>query len=166
VDLKCVVSALNRALPAGITITEARIIPDGVKGPSVRADEFQLDVTLPGDRGLDDLRQAVRSVLSRDSIPWERKSEKSAKRIDLRPGIEALDVTGTTADGAAGVRMVLPHRQFTVRPSEVIELIRQMIPGVEMKSLHRADLLLEERPALIIEQKTARKGGDTVCQKR
>jgi radical SAM family uncharacterized protein/radical SAM-linked protein len=165
VDLKDVVSALDRALPDGIRIREAVILPEGSKGPCVRADEFKLSISLPDDCPIEALEAAVQSILGMETIPWQRKSDKASKHIDLRPGIESLEVC-PRSDSRADIQVVLPHREFTVKPSEVFELIREQVPGTELVLVHRLDLLLEDRRITHIERNANKKGGDRVCPKR
>lgn len=166
VNLGGVVSGLNRAMPPGIQIVEAEIIPEGIKGPWPTADEFQLNIVLPCETSLKHIEQAVQEIIACSSIPWERKSEKSRRQLDLRPGIDALSVIGTTANNTAQVRVLLPHREFTVKPSEVFELIRERIPGVELRSVHRSDLIMENRTTTPAGRENTPKGGEQVCQKR
>jgi radical SAM-linked protein len=139
VDLKDVVSRLSKSLPVGLPIVNGRILPDNVKGLAVKGSEFIVDVALPDDDSASRLEWAVGEVLSLPEIVVERESGGRRKKFDLRPGIESLEVIEASGLGAR-ISMVLPHREFTVKPSEVVETLNRFLPGIGMVRAHRKRL--------------------------
>lgn len=141
VDIEDTVRRLNNSLPDGIKIKHAEILPDGVKGPAFVGSEFIAELNINySEKKLNDLHAAVENLLNLPEILTERKSGNRRKMIDIRPGIESLDVQ-TTADGKfLSLIMKLPHLQFTVKPSEIVNAMSQYVSGISISSIHRARL--------------------------
>jgi len=78
-------------------------------------------------------------LLARKRIPWVRESGGKRREVDLRPGIARLQVDEGTS---AQLRMVVEHREFTVKPSEVVALLAERVPGLEAISVHRERLIV------------------------
>ena len=142
-DLQDIVSRLNSRLPDGISLTEARILPDFAKAPVVTASEFVAELELPDDETPEQLESALRQLLQEPQIIIERESKKKRKTIDLKPGIESVSVLDTPSDSTARIIMTLPHRDFTVKPTEVIEALGKYLPGLEILSIHRSRLITD-----------------------
>ncbi len=139
-DPEAVRQALNGCLPGGVEMVEGCILPDNVKGPEPASSEFLVGVDLDRCTSRDELMAAVRSLMEESSIPAERESGGRHKKIDIRPGIESLSVCDD-ALGAMALSMTLPHREFTVKPSEVVEaLADRLAGGIEIVSIHRKKL--------------------------
>ena len=146
VDAKDALVKLNRCLPEGLKLTSAQVLH--AKGPAVVAGEFVVEVALPDEESVVGLRAAVDELMARADIPWERESGSKRKKVDLRPGIEKLEVesakskvesSGTVT--VAQLRMVVRHLEFTVKPAEIVALLGQSVPGIEMVSVHRSCLV-------------------------
>jgi len=135
VDLKDVISRLNRRLPMGLAIVGGEVKPERYKGPVVTAGEFVVEVALPEGCSATDLANAVEELMGRAEIPCRRESGGKRRTIDLRPGIESLSVGD---DGR--IVMLLPHREFTVKPGEIVEELSRSVPGIRMVSVHRSKL--------------------------
>ncbi|MCL5103269.1 MAG: TIGR03960 family B12-binding radical SAM protein [Armatimonadetes bacterium] len=140
VELKDVLSRLNRRLPKGISLTGAEILPEGVRGPTVTGGEFIVEVTLPEDESAAKLQLAIDQLLSLPEIIVRRESENKRRTIDLRPGIESIRIVDLIVDGHAWIEMKLPHLSFTVKPSEIVEALGQFVPGIRMAGIHRVRL--------------------------
>ena len=138
VDVKDVVSRLMRKLPEGLPIVRAEVLPRAAKGIIVTGSEFVAEVALPKDGP--DIEQRIEELMARDHILVQRESGGKRKTLDLRPGIEAVSLLETQGpdckSGPTAISMVLPHREFTVKPAEIVEAL-----GLEMISVHRARLL-------------------------
>ena len=164
VDVKDAISRLNACLPEGLKLTSARVMPAHARGVAVVAGEVVVEVALPAlrqaqdaqvlrqaqdaqDELVDRLREAVDALMARTEIPWERESGGKRKAIDLRPGIESLGVESGKWKVESGERpvarlgMVLKHLEFTVKAAEVVAALAEYVPGIEMVSVHRANLL-------------------------
>lgn len=138
-ELKDVVSRLNARMPDGLMLTEARVLPGNVKKPLPAASLFEVGVSLPECVDAERLRAAVAELLGRAEIVVERESAKKRRRVDLRPGIESLEVE----QGSDGARLVmrLPHREFTVKPAEIVAELAKALPGLGMTHIHRRELV-------------------------
>lgn len=140
VDVNDVLMRLNRHLPEGVTLRNARILPENVKGAEVIGSEYIISINLPDSSSLGKLDSAIQELLSRSEILFERESSKKRKMIDIRPGIEALRVVVEPDTLNAKLVARLLHLDFTVKPAEIIEALNCFIPGVKMVSIHRAAL--------------------------
>ena len=182
VDIKGVISRLNSCLPRGLTLTSARVLPPHSRGFEIAASELVVEVSLPEGVPVERFGKAVDSLMARTEIPWQRDK----RRIDLRRGIESLRVQGEmpgaesrrdllpTPSAGEGekvgaraeqeivrLHMVLKHLEYTVKPSEIVAALSESVPGIEIVSVHRANLITFERS-----DKSKKKGGDRQCQKR
>ena len=142
VDVTDVMKRLNRSLPEGVQFTSAAVRPEHAKAPVIEMSEFVVDVSLPEPGMADDLRRAAEELMGRSEIPFVRRSEKKSKPIDLRPGIASLEVVSGSGEGIARIVMKLRHLQFTVKPSEVVGVLAESVPGIGIVSIHRASLLI------------------------
>ncbi|MCX6345704.1 MAG: TIGR03960 family B12-binding radical SAM protein [Armatimonadetes bacterium] len=142
VDVQEVVSKLTRSLPVGLPLVKAEIMPEEIKGITVTGSEFIVEIALPDEIDSAKLEWAIDQVLSKPEILVERESGNRRKTFDLRPGIESLALIDPPANGRARISMILPHREFTVKPSEIVGIIGELAPGVSMVSVHRARLIL------------------------
>ena len=143
VDLKDVLSRLNRRLPKGMMLEQAEVLPDNAKGPVVTGSEFVVDVSLPEGKLLADVGSAIDQLLSRDEILTVRESGGKRRTIDLRPGIETLRALESTEESRAQIVMRLPHLQFTVKPVEIVQALGDSIPGIQVLSIRRSALLTD-----------------------
>ena len=141
-NLKDLVSRLNRSLPEGLSITSGEILPDGRKGPMIRASEFVIGISGDSPDLLAELLQAVDHLMSRERIEVQRESDGKRKTFDLRPGIESLQVTAGPNEGTVLLTMALPRREFTVKPMEVFKELAGSVPGLTIVSVHRNRLIL------------------------
>jgi radical SAM family uncharacterized protein/radical SAM-linked protein len=89
IDLMQVTKALNSALPDGIRITEARIIPKKAGSLSGSIGRYIYEVSVPADRAAD-VEERTREFLARETVIVE----KDGKQKDIRPGIEAMVLKG------------------------------------------------------------------------
>lgn len=143
VDPRDVVSRLSRHLPEGLSLREARVVPSNAKGPVVKGSEYEALLRLPENAGAEDIRSAAAALLGRTEIPRMRESGGKRRKVDLRPGIESLEVADSGPERAVVLRMRIPSLDFSVRPAEIVELISEIVPGVELMSLHRTRLLTQ-----------------------
>lgn len=140
-DLKDLISRLNRSLPDGLDLVHGESLPEGVKPPEIIAGEFAVEVGLQDADSFEVLEAAVRELMGRAEIPWERESAKKRRKIDLRPGIESMSDPVRVSEDRARITMRLPHREFTVKPLEVVEVLARSVPGLHVLSVHRSGLV-------------------------
>ncbi|MHB9038857.1 MAG: TIGR03960 family B12-binding radical SAM protein [Armatimonadota bacterium] len=139
VVLKDVMARLQRALPEGISLLEAEILSESKKGSVVTGSELIVKVSLPDEQSAAKLGPAVEGLMSRSEILCRREKRGT---IDIRPGIALLEPCELSEGLTAGIRMILRHLEFTVKPVEIIEALGEIIPGIGISSVHRANLIL------------------------
>ena len=142
VDLVDTARRLNRRLPEGLSITRAELCPGDYRGPVLRASEYVVEVALPEPGSFAALRAAVDDLMRQAQIERVRESGGKRRTIDIRPGIERLSIGPAPAEGTALISMTLPHRDFTVKPSEVIGVLAAAVPGLTTRSAHRRRLII------------------------
>ncbi len=143
VDVSDVISRLNACLPNGLRLTSASVMTPHTKGVKIVASELIVEVALPAEVPEAKLREAVDALMAREQIIRERESGGKRKHIDLRPGIAELKVESGEQgmeNTIAHLKMVLKHLEFTVKASEVVSVLAEYVPGVEMISVHRKSL--------------------------
>ncbi len=89
IDLMQVTKSLNSALPDGVRVLEARIIPKQAGSLSGSIGRYLYEVNVPADRTAD-VEERIIVFLERDAVIVE----KDGKQKDIRPGIEAIAVKG------------------------------------------------------------------------
>jgi radical SAM-linked protein len=141
VDLKDVMTRLGRVLPQGISLLEAEILPENKKGPVIAASELIVEVILPDEPSKAKLGLAIEQLMGRSEILCRREKRGA---IDIRPGIDSLELSDSPDGLVAHIRMTLNHLEFTVKPSEVIEALGEIIPGIRITSVHRSALLTDK----------------------
>lgn len=143
-DVNDVMSRLNVCLPNGLDLLSAEILPENKKGPVIIAGEFIVTLTLPDAASMEKLESAVKQLMDRDSIPFIRESGRNRKKIDLRPGIESIKIESREPEVEnthVHIKIVVKHLTFTVKPVEVVALLSEYVPGLELVSLHRSRLI-------------------------
>ncbi|NTW68068.1 MAG: DUF2344 domain-containing protein, partial [Nitrospirae bacterium] len=89
IDLMQVTKSLNSALPDGVRVMEARIIPKKAGSLSGSIGRYIYEVNMPAGRAAD-VEERIIVFLERDAVTVE----KDGKQKDIRPGIEAVAVKG------------------------------------------------------------------------
>ncbi|MEN6370406.1 MAG: TIGR03960 family B12-binding radical SAM protein [Armatimonadota bacterium] len=125
------VRALNSALPNGLSIKSA-VEVDGRKSPAICGSEYLIGVMGTRNGNMD---TAIKTLLSSESLVIARKKEQGFKQVDIRPGIESIELlNGHSEDGCTGV---IRARLTSGRPSEIIDALKESIPSIEMRFAHR-----------------------------
>ena len=155
VDPKDALIRLNRCLPGALKLSSAQVLGANAKAPAVVAGEFVVGVALPDGGSIEKLRAAVDELLLREEIAWIRESGGKRRKVDLRPGIAELRVesgeqradlppTPSSEEGGQAVLVLrVRHLEFTVKPSEVVAVLSESVPGIEIVSLHRMRLVTQ-----------------------
>ncbi len=134
VDTNQLMCALNSAMPAGLRITSVYEV-DNRRSPELRGGEYLIGIDGACNGSL---TAAVEELLLKDSIVVERKKERESKDIEIRPGIEKVEVLH---DANHGLCSGLIRAQLaSVRPSELVEAMKPTIPSVEFRFAHRIKL--------------------------
>lgn len=138
IDLKDIVSRLQRALPDGIKLLDAEVLPENKRGPVITGSELIVEVSLPDGQTAADLQSAIEKLLSKDEIIRVREKRGA---IDIRPGIASIEMCDPHG---SHICIRLRHLQFTVKPAEIVEELGKDIPGIRIVSVHRSALLTDE----------------------
>ena len=128
------ISRLNRALPVGLEVFFAKEMPPGTPALQFVLDGADYLITYQGCQPAA-LAQALDGLLAAQEIPYEKKSPKGVKVVDLRPGIYQGRVTeqGLVLSLAVGDRC-------NVRPQYVVDALR--LPDLQVLELLRTDVYI------------------------
>jgi radical SAM-linked protein len=146
IDPKDTLIRLNKRLPEGLKLTSAQVL-HRAKDLAVEGSEFLIECGMGNaECGIDDLRAAVDELMAREEIPWVRESGGKRRVVDLRPGIAQLQIEdcGLRNEGQSVVqlKLVVEHREFTVKAFEVVAVLAERVPGLELIGIHRTRLIV------------------------
>ncbi|HAZ32166.1 MAG TPA: hypothetical protein DCY61_05695 [Dehalococcoidia bacterium] len=133
---------VNEQLPPGIKIVEAREY--WPKLPSLQSQlrfaEYQVEVE--SRRPPKEIRQALRSLLAKRSLPWQHTRDKEIRQYDLRALIDALWLVDQ-ADARYRLGMRLRNDSGgSGRPEQVTMALEF---AEHPRSIHRTKLILSSR---------------------
>ncbi|MDH7600735.1 MAG: TIGR03936 family radical SAM-associated protein [Armatimonadota bacterium] len=139
-----VTELINSHLPSGIRIVSTTVKKGGHKVPPVSASEYLVTIDMPTGATTEDARRATEQLLAQSRIDYARESGGKRRTIDLRSGIESLAVLPDSRSNVAVLQMVLPQREFAVKPSEVVQALSSFLSGIRIRSIHRKRLIITE----------------------
>ena len=133
------VKTVGRQLPRGIDISE--VVDVGLGLPSlqsqVRYAEYR--VVIDVEKSREEVEEALSSLLSRDSLPWQHARDKEIRKYDLRALIDDLWlIEWCPTESTLGMRLRCDNTG-TGRPEQVISALGFTEPP---KATHRFKLIL------------------------
>ncbi|MBQ7526080.1 MAG: TIGR03960 family B12-binding radical SAM protein [Abditibacteriota bacterium] len=138
-DANKLAESLNGALPRGVRLREPVVRTEHAKAPVITGSEYEITVTAPSFEGLD---EAVKDFMSAESFEILRKSggKKPDKNIDARKGVAALTAKLSADAPEAVVTVNLIHMEYTVKPSEIAEILARRVKDLRIVDIHRSKL--------------------------
>jgi radical SAM-linked protein len=134
---------LNAVLPTHIRLLEARTVP--LKAPALMAEPLVARYTvefprrwLP-DHGLP-VAERVQALLACRDLPVQRWHKKGARQVNLRPGIDSLEVLSSSSDSLALSMLLREEETVKAKPHEVI----QVLLGIAEDDLYALRVLKHE----------------------
>lgn len=115
-DLDALPERLTRFAPAGLRVLDAR--PVEAKAASLQDALREAEYEITFRRGAEEIRAAIQRLLSAESLPRERRG----KPYDLRPLIQAFELTGNQPPRAYLRLTARPGA--TGRPDEVLDAMQ------------------------------------------
>lgn len=131
------ISRLNQALPVGLEVFFAKEMPPGTPALQFILDGADYRIAYQGcEQAV--VAQALARLLAAQEIPYEKKSPKGVKIVDLRPGIYQGSVTeqGLFLSLAVGDRC-------NVRPQYVVGALQ--LPALQVTELLRTDVYIRTK---------------------
>jgi radical SAM-linked protein len=120
-------AALSAALPPGLDVTAAAALAARAPALQEAVSSVAYDVDV-ADVDPDDLTDAVRRALAAETLPVPTTRKSRDVVVDVRPGLERLDVTGDPP--AASLAVELSTRSRATRPAELLTALR-ILAGVD-----------------------------------
>jgi radical SAM family uncharacterized protein/radical SAM-linked protein len=138
-DANKLAESLNKALPRGVRLREPIVRTEHAKAPVITGSEYEITVTAPSFEGLD---EAVKDFMAAESFETLRKSggKKPDKNIDARKGVAALTAKLSADAPEAVVTANLIHMEYTVKPSEIAEILARRVKDLRIVDIHRSKL--------------------------
>jgi len=134
--------AISKQLPPGIDISE--VVEVGPRLPSLQSQVLyaEYEVGVVTDKGPEEVDASMRSLLDRDTLPWQHARDKEIRRYDLRSLIESLWLLDyNPPECTLGMRLRCDNTG-TGRPEQVISALGFANPP---KSVHRTKLILAQQ---------------------
>jgi radical SAM-linked protein len=132
-------TCVSRQLPAGIEMIQVfRIAPTL---PSLQAQVRYAEYSVEGvaEGGASCGEAAIKSLLAKESLPWQHQRDTGPRSYDLRPLIDGLWLAGWhNGGGDIGMRLRCDSRG-SGRPEQVVRALGFEPP----QSVHRTRLILE-----------------------
>lgn len=130
-------AVLNRALPDGLRVVEAREVPEQQDSlmSLLNAAKYRLTLEL-GPAEPQVLRTAVAAFLQREAVPFLRQGKKGKVPVDIRKQVYELSAASenvllaTVQNGSEG----------SLKPAELLEGLKQVAPELEpvrLRDVHR-----------------------------
>lgn len=132
------IAELNRALPDGLDVLQARPVPEGAPRLSKWLECSLWDLAYDSRP---DLRATVSAVMGLTSVAVMRERKDECIEVDVRPAIVHLCATDT------GVRVVLEHTEPPMRPQEVHRALTKVANTSDGSTIHVPPLTLVTRIA-------------------
>ena len=141
VSLAEVVASVDRSLPAGLRVIEARFMAE--REPSLQSQlrwaEYRVRLA-PGTKA-GAVAQAIEAFFARPTLPWQETIERKTKRFDLRTLADDLWVEESEGGVALGMRLDA-SANGTGRPDSVLAGLE----AGEAVSKHRTRLVFAYLP--------------------
>jgi radical SAM-linked protein len=119
-DLSHLKNKINAALPAGLEVTNIRLLSYVARDLARSLRGFAYDLTLPADMKeaqLNNIKDNIEGFLASSSFPISRQSKGKTVTRDIRPYVEAL----TFNAGERKITTLLRHAQTgSTRPIDII----------------------------------------------
>ena len=132
-------AAVNRQMPPGMEIMNTYQVDCGLPSLQAQVTSAEYLVETVVEEGVDCVRQALTSMLSKEQFPWQHERDTGIRYYDLRPLIEDLWLESYNENIAAiGMRLVCDNRG-SGRPEQVIKALGFASP----LSIHRSRLILK-----------------------
>jgi len=161
IDCEDITERLAGVMPKGFKVRD--VWPVDQKGSPFSdsvINSMRIALGLSAGMTTDRLQSAIDLLMARTEIEIERDSKGSTKTINIRPRIARLEIAETKESVVIVAADLIRTNEFGVRPAELVGALQKIAPGVELLSAHRVEV------RIIRNTKTAKKGGEIVCQKR
>ncbi len=136
------VKSIGQQLPPSIDISE--VVEVGLGLPSLQSQVLyaEYEVGVVTDKGPKEIEASLRSLLARDTLPWQHARDKEIRKYDLRSLIESLWLLDwNPPECTLGMRLRCDN-EGTGRPEQVTSALSFANPP---KSVHRTKLILAQQ---------------------
>ncbi len=132
-DAREIHDALAAQLPTDLGLVDVRVIEHGKRKlyADLKTAEYQVELQPTDTITLDDLSNAVESVIGAGELRVMRETKSRMIEVDIRPGIRSLRAVPADRD-AQGLRVVMAiacESDKLVKPAEVVECIHKVLAG-------------------------------------
>jgi radical SAM-linked protein len=116
---------LNAVLPAHIRLLAARTV--ALKAPALMAEPLAARYTVEFPRlwvtDGQPLTERVQALLACREVPVQRWHKKGTRQVNIRPGIDSLEVLPATSDMLALSMLLREEELLKAKPQEVIQVL-------------------------------------------
>lgn len=149
-DVQDFKEALNKVLPRGIEVIEAKQLISKSKSLAslVRQSSYFARLELTKEIDIDKLREEVVNFLAQEEIVIRRKRRRKKDRVfDIKPMISKLEVIGVQGDLATIDMLIQTGSSGNLRPEEVVDALAdysEFIQPAKLVNIHRSGLYIED----------------------
>jgi len=144
------VFTLNQNLPPGIQLSSAELIDDaGFRDilNSYTVADLEVQCVFQGSADLEVIEKLIAEFLARTEIQVVREREGKKKSIDIRPFIVDLRCEGFSGNRMIFNLLLTIGNEGSAKPAEVITQLASLVPGIEVRRVHRRKLLQTKHDA-------------------
>ena len=137
--------SLNAVLPPGIRIVACREIPDAGARELLNGfdrAEYEVVCACPNGATATEVESTVGALLAQSLIEIAREREGRRKTVDIRPFLHGLALQSeSVGNGRLTLEMIVSVGEgIMARPSEIVSVLAERLPGLTVRRTHRARL--------------------------
>jgi len=134
------VKAVNQKLPIGVEINQAIQVSPGEPSlqSSVSMAEYLVEVATEKEKS--QIEQAIKMLLSRESLPWQHRRDSGIRKYDLRPLIDDIWLEEYRNNQAVIGMRLRCDSGGSGRPEQVVKALGF---SRQPRSIHRVKLILK-----------------------
>ncbi len=135
---------LNQALPEGLSVVEVEIGRRDKVSPYAKLREAEYWADLESEASEAEIEQALAELLPKTRLPFQRRTKRGVREVDLRPGMFFVGVREPyrPSEANVGLEMLLGIEETKlVKPEEVVAVLAETTgKRIELAGLHRVRL--------------------------
>lgn len=142
VDAEDVGDRLAAVMPDGLAVRGAWRVQE--RGAPFKADlvnKMRLVLAIPEGADAAGMEDALKRFLASSEIVVKRDRDGASKMLNIRPRVLRLELERCAEGEATVLADLAVSGDFGVRPAEVVGALAEFLPGLELVSVHRIDIM-------------------------
>ncbi len=132
---------LSECLPEGLSVKDIwRVEQQGTPFGTEIISTFTFKLSIPRHYNEDEVRNAIHHIESQEVVDVRRERDDRVKTVNIRPKIKRLEIMDFKKGSFSLEADLIQSSDFGVRPSEVIDLFRSLLPGLDLIEMNRVNV--------------------------